>query len=56
MNRLIRGRRVEPVSLDQIFRPEQGQGNTNFACSADYDQDGQPYPVGPNSAISDDHT
>ena len=27
-----------------------------FPCSADHEQDWQPYPVGPCSAICDDHT
>ena len=36
---------VEPVSRDQILRRERGQGNVNFSCSADHEQDWQPYPV-----------
>ena len=32
------------------------QGNINFPCSADHEQDWQPYPVDPYSAICDDHT
>ena len=48
---------LEPVARDQILRRrERGQGNINFPCSADHEQDWQPYPVDPNSAISDDHT
>ena len=47
---------VEPVSRDQIFRRERGQGNINFPCSADHEQDWQPYPVDPHFAINDDHT
>ena len=27
-----------------------------FPCSADHEQDWQPYPVDPYSAICDDHT
>ena len=36
----------------------RGQGNihTIFSCSADHEQDWQPYPVDPYSAICDDHT
>ena len=33
-----------------------GQGNVHFSCSADHEQDWQPYPVDPYSAICDDHT
>ena len=56
MNRLARNETVEPVSLDQIFRRERGQGNVSFPCSADHQQDWQPYPVDLYSAICDDHT
>ena len=38
---------AEPVSRDQILRCERGQGNINFLCSADHEQDGPPYPVDP---------
>ena len=34
----------------------RGQGNVHFPCSADHEQDWQPYPVDPYSAICDDHT
>ena len=47
---------AEPVSQDQILRRERGQGNINFLCSADHEQDWQPYPVDPYPAICDDHT
>ena len=50
------GRDGEPVSRDQILRHARGQGNIHFPCSADHDQDWQPYPVDPYSAICDDHT
>ena len=33
-----------------------GTGNIHFLCSADYEQDCQPYPVDPYSVICDDHT
>ena len=33
-----------------------GQGNINFPCSADHDQDWQPYPVDPHSCYMCDHT
>ena len=56
MSRLTRDRTAEPVSRDQILRHVRGQGNNNFACSADHEQDWQPYLVDPYSAICDDHT
>ena len=55
MSRLTRGGTAEPVSRDQILRHARGQGNIIFPCSADHEQDWQPYPVGPYSAICDDH-
>ena len=30
---------AEPLSRDQILRRERGQGNINFPCSADHEQD-----------------
>ena len=45
MSRLTRDGIAEPVSGDQILRRERGQGNTNFLCSADHEQDRQPNPV-----------
>ena len=56
MSRLTRDETAEPVSRDQILRHARGQGNINFPCSADHEQDWQPYPVDPYSAIYDDHT
>ena len=56
MSRLTRDGTAEPVSRDQILRHARGQGNVHFPCSADYEQDWQPYPVDPYSAICDDHT
>ena len=49
MSRLTRDGTVEPVSRDQILRRERGQGNIHFPCSADHEQDWQPYPVDPPS-------
>ena len=46
MSRLTRGGTAEPVSRDQII---------HFLCSADHEQDWQPYPVDAYSAICDDH-
>ena len=56
MSRLTRDGTDEPVSRDQILRHARGQGNINLPCSADHEQDWQPYPVDPYSAICDDHT
>ena len=56
MSRLTRDGTAEPVSRDQIIRHARGQGNVHFPCSADHEQDWQPYPVDPYSAICDDHT
>ena len=55
MSRLTRVGTAEPVSRDQILRHVRGQGNIHFPCSADHEQDWQPYPVDPYSAICDDH-
>ena len=56
MSRLTRDGTAEPVSRDQILRHARGQGNVHFPCSADHEQDWQPYPVDPYSAVCDDHT
>ena len=56
MSRLTRDETAEPVSRDQILRHARGQENIHFPCSADHEQDWQPYPVDPYSAICDDHT
>ena len=56
MSRLMRDGTAEPVSRDQILRHVRGQGNIHFPCSADHEQDWQPYPVDPYSTTCDDHT
>ena len=56
MNRLTRDWTAEPGSRDQILRRERGQENINFLCSADHEQDWQPYPVDPYSCFMCDHT
>ena len=58
MGTLARDGTAEPVSRDQILRHARGQGNINCPCSADHEQDWQPYSVGPYSTIiiCDDHT
>ena len=55
MSRLTRDGTAEPVSRDQILRRVRGQGNINFPCSADHEQDWQHHPVDPYSAMCDDH-
>ena len=55
MSRLTRDGTAEPVSRDQILRHARGR-EYYFPCSADHEQDWQPYPLDPYSAICDDHT
>ena len=45
MSRLTRDGTAEPVSRDLILRHVRGQMNIPFPCSADHEQDWQPYPV-----------
>ena len=48
MSGLTRGGTAEPVSRDQILRGrKRGQGKIHVHCSADHEQDWQPYPVDP---------
>ena len=54
MSRLTRDGTAEPVS--QVLRRERGQGNVHFSCSADHEQDWQPYLVDPYSCYMYDHT
>ena len=56
MSRLTRDGTAEPVSRGQILRRVRGQGNIHFPCSADHEQDWQPYPVDPYSAVCVDYT
>ena len=56
MGRPTRDEAAKPVSRDKILRHVRGQGNIHFPCSADHEQDWQPYPVDPYSAICDDDT
>ena len=56
MSRLARDGTAEPFSRDQILRRVRGQGNIHFPYSADHEQDWQPYPVDPYSAICGDDT
>ena len=56
MSRLTRDGTAETVSRDQILRHERGQRNIHFPCSADHEQDWQPYPVDPYSCYMCDYT
>ena len=56
MGRLTRDGTAEPVSRDQTLRCERGQGNMHFPCSADHEQDWQPYLIDPYSCYMCDHT
>ena len=56
MSRLTRDGTAEPVSRDQILRHARRRWNIIFPCSADPEQDWQPYQVDPYSDICDDHT
>ena len=47
MGRLTRDGTAEPISRDQVFRREQGQRIIILPCSADHEQDWQPFPVDP---------
>ena len=51
ISRLTRDETAEPVPRDQILRRERGQGNINFPCLADHEQDWQPYPLDPTLII-----
>ena len=55
-NRLTRDGTAEPVSRDQILRHGRGQGKVYFPCLADHEQDWQPCPVDPFSAMCDNRT
>ena len=54
VGRLTREGTAEPLSRDQIPSRKQEQRNIHFPCSADHDQDWQPYPVDLWSSIYDD--
>ena len=56
MSKLTQDGMAEPVSRDQILRRERRERNIHVSCSADHEQDWQPYPVDPYSAICSDHT
>ena len=56
MSRLTRDGTAESVSRDQIVRRERGQEKKYFLCSADQEQNWQPYLVDLSLATYDDHT
>ena len=56
MSRLTRDGTAELVWRDQILRRERGQGNVHFPCSADHEQDWQPYPIDLYSCYMCDYT
>ena len=41
--------RIRLARPNSQAREQRGQGNINFPCSADHEQDWQPYPVDPYS-------
>ena len=54
---LTRDGTAKPGPQDQILRRKRVQGNINFPCSADHEQDWQPYyPFDPHSRYMCDHT
>ena len=55
MSRLTRDGTAEPVSRDQILGREREKVKKHFPCSADHEQDWQPYPVDPYSCSICDH-
>ena len=50
------GRDCRTCLARPILRRERGQGNIHFPCSADHEQDWQPYPVDPYPWYMCDHT
>ena len=56
MSRLTRDGTAEPVSRDRISDTNADREIFDFSCSADHEQDWQPYPVDPYSCYMCDHT
>ena len=54
MSRVTRDGTAKPVPRNQILRRERSK--ELFPCSADHEQDWQPYAVDLYSAVCDDHT
>ena len=55
MSGLTRDGTSEPNSRDLALRRERGQGKLYLPCSADHEQDWQPYPFDTQSDERDDH-
>ena len=55
MSKPTRDGTAEHVLRKQIHKHEPGQGNIHFPCSAEHEQDWQPYPVLLTLAIGDVH-
>ena len=51
MSRLTRDGTAEPVSRDQFSGVYKDRGIFIFPCSADHEQDWQPYPVDPYTLL-----
>ena len=58
MSRLTRERTAEARLARPNLQRERGQGNVHFLCSAEHEQDWQPYPDDSYSCynIRDNHT
>ena len=54
MSRLTRDGTAKPIFREKNLRRVRGEGKIHFPCSADHEQDWQPYPVDPLSAKCDD--
>ena len=55
--RAAAGRNGRTCLVRPNLRCERGQGHIHFSCTADHEQDWQPYPIDPYSAIvCDGHT
>ena len=48
--------RPNPSRETNFSGANEDRGKNIFPCSADHEQDWQPYPVDPYSAINNDHT
>ena len=55
ISRLARNGTAKPVSRDQILRRKRAQGIIHYPCSADHEQDWQPYLVDPYSCYMCGH-
>ena len=55
MSRLTRDGTAETVSRDPNLQARMGIGKYDFSCSADHEQDWQPYPIDPYSCYVCDY-